>query len=132
MNTSQFSQQLTGLIKGLYYMSESDYPFEILNWGSIEKNELRKHISNIKDYGDMIENLSSNDFFNKIISNLKASGDESSIAMAKQYEKLFDVINRKTNQLKVWRCGRIEVDIYITMELQCGETLALKTVSIET
>lgn len=132
MNTNQLEQKLKDLTQGLFYMSESDYPYEVQYWGKVGEGEIKKHIAAIKDYGENITAVSAEEFFNKIITNLNLSGDEALAAMSQQYRHLFDFIKQNSSQLKVWRCGKIEIDIYITMLTESGKTLALKTVSIET
>ena len=39
--------KLTALTTGLYFMSESDYPFKVLDWGLKNKDEIKKAVSTL-------------------------------------------------------------------------------------
>jgi hypothetical protein len=132
MNVEKLKEKITLLTKDLLFSSESDYPFEILFWKEVSKQNVRAYISTFKDYGDLISENSAHDFFKKIIYNLKNSGDDAVMPIADRYENLYDFMKENTTALAVWRCGRIEIDIYITMEVSTGGMMVLKTISVET
>ena len=63
--------QLITLISGLYFMSESEYPFTIEelhenNFSQIEKNILSKYEPQLK-----LKRFETSDFFNRIINNFE-------------------------------------------------------------
>lgn len=132
MNIHQLQQKLSELTKDLFYMSESDYPFEIQTWQNVTSDDIKKHIAGLKDYGGVFETLPAHDFFKKIIDNLSNSGEEVLVQIAKRYEKLYDFLKGNSDTVKIWRCGRIEIDIYIVILKANQPTTVLRTTSIET
>ena len=73
MNVEKLKEKITLLTKDLLFSSESDYPFEILFWKEVSKQNVRAYISTFKDYGDLISENSAHDFFKKIIYTLNCN-----------------------------------------------------------
>jgi DNA modification methylase len=124
--------QLITLISGLYFMSESEYPFTIEelhenNFSQIEKNILSKYEPQLK-----LKRFETSDFFNRIINNFEISEDELSQSFARKYKELYQFIIQSCKSSIVVNCGKIEVGVFIIMEFKNESFAVLKTISVET
>jgi thymidylate kinase len=124
--------QLTKLISDLYFMSESEYPFTIeelqeKDFSQIEKNILSKYEPQSK-----LIRIETTDFFKRIINNFETSEDELSKSFAKKYKELYQFIIQECTSSKVFKCGKIEVGIFIILEFKNESFTLLKTISVET
>jgi hypothetical protein len=124
--------RLTNLISDLYFMSESEYPFTIeelheKDFSQIEKNILSKYEPESK-----LIRIETTDFFNRIINNFETSEDELSKSFAKKYKDLYQFIIQASKSSLVLKCGKIEVGVFIILELKNGSFSLLKTISVET
>jgi len=124
--------QLTKLVSDLYFMSESEYPFTIeelheKDFSQIEKNILSKYEPESK-----LIRIETTDFFNRIINNFETSEDELSKSFAKKYKDLYQFIIQECTSSLVLKCGKIEVGVFIILELKNGSFTLLKTISVET
>lgn len=63
---------------------------------------------------------------------MNGSGDEAMAAVGRRYQQLQDFISKEMSSSTVWRCGKIEIGIYLVMITKDGHCLALHTTSIET
>jgi hypothetical protein len=132
MEISAFKNQLTKLTDGLFYMSESDYPFEFIELNNNNPEEIKKEIIELHPPDSPVETVKADDFFNKLIHSYLASGDDFLISTAKNYDKLYSFISNHATEVNIIRCGRIEVGIYIVIYLKREGVTVLKTTSIET
>jgi hypothetical protein len=124
--------QLITLISGLYFMSESEYPFTIEelhenNFSQIEKYILSKYEPQLK-----LKRFETTDFFKSIINNFETSEDELSQSFAKKYKELYQFIIQSCKSSIVVKCGKIEVGVFIIMEFKNESFAVLKTISVET
>lgn len=132
MDALQLKKQISELTSGLLYFSESEYPFELLDWDGLKPDQVKNRILSGHPAGSAISEISTAEFFQKIIRNMHAGGDEAMSAVGARYQKLFDLIRQETSSSTVWRCGRIEIGIYIVMITKDDHCLVLHTTSIET
>lgn len=132
MKKNAFKSSLDKLTRNLYYSSESTYPFEILVWGKISEWETEKKISSLHPPGSLPEKSDLDDFFNKCIRNIMIGGGEKPERVAEQYRNLAEFIHTNTKKSILYRCGRIQVGIYIVLVTEDGNVYILKTTSIET
>jgi AICAR transformylase/IMP cyclohydrolase PurH len=124
--------QLTSLISGLYFMSESEYPFTIEEVNEMDINQIEMHILSNYNPDATISRFETKAFFEKIIHNLECSGEELSQSFAKKYKDLYEFIIKSSISSTVLKCGKIEVGVYIVLELKTRAYVLLKTISIET
>jgi len=132
MNSDEIKKALTALVEGLSFSSESDYPLELQDWGNKTDEQVKEAIAALHANGFPVQQISCGDFFSKTINALRQSGDAQMGEMAKRYEALEQFINCHAQSSAVYRCGRIEVGVYIVMRLPEGNLLVLKTISVET
>lgn len=124
--------QLTSLISDLYFISESEYPFTIEEVKETNINQIENYILSIHEGADVISRFETADFFEKIIRNFELSDDDISQSFAKKYKDLKEFIIDTCKSSSVLKCGKIEVGVYIILELKNGSFVLLKTISVET
>ena len=122
--------KLTALTTGLYFMSESDYPFKVLDWGIKNKDEIKNNVSTLHNDITPVTLIPASVFFEKIISNLEINDDEMSKSFSKKYRDLYNFILENNFDCYVLKCGKIEVGVYVIIETET--VFVLNTTSIET
>jgi hypothetical protein len=132
MDCHEFKTELTRLTAGLLYFSESEYPLELLDWGVKTDAEVKDFIAGLHGNQFQVQELTSQDFFSRYVNGLQASGDAQMDSMAARVEEVEKFINTHATWCRVYRCGRIEVGVYIVMILPTSLVLVLKTISVET
>jgi hypothetical protein len=119
--------------EGVFYTSESDYPFQVIHWeGNGEPITAETIIkkTGIQE-GTPIEVIDFAEFFNPEIPDPDWYGIEEKAESAK-YKNLMEILNNHLSNINVYRLGEIEIDIYILGQLECGDIMGLVTKSIET
>lgn len=132
MSINHIKDSLNELSSGLLYYSESEYPLELLDPGKQSPEQTRSYILSLHPDVQHIEQVSTADFFQKLLRNIDVGGNNDMKAMGLRYKKLQVFIDKTFFSSTVFRCGKIKVGIYIVMQTNEGHTLILKTVSIET
>lgn len=132
MDSNEIKAELTRLTAGLLYFSESEYPLELLDWGAKTDAEVKQHIAGLHGNEFPVQEFTYRDFFSRYVNAQRASGEAQMDAMAARFEELEKFIDTQAPCCTVYRCGRIEVGIYIVMMLPDPSVLALKTISVET
>lgn len=132
MKKKSLKSSLEKLCHNLYYSSESNYPFEILSWGKIDALEIEKKITSLHPAGNLPEMADVDDFFNKCIRNVMIGGGAKPELVAQQYRDLAAFIQSNTKKSILYRCGKIQVGIYIVLITEDEKVFVLKTTSIET
>ena len=115
--------------KDLLYQSESDEPFEIVDWKNVAhfgSETLLKGRENVA-----IQVLSLVDFFKDLTEEKKWHGAEEKAEVVR-YRKLLETLNIHLTDTKVFRIGKVEVDIYIIGKTKGGVWAGIKTRAIET
>lgn len=116
---------------GLLYPSESDYPFEYFHNGQVfSLPSAQQFIRLIGQQTQPVTQVGFDEFFNKLIGNLRTSGAEKETI--RRYQLLRKAFKNKFTNLTVYRVGQIQVQVYIVgVNSTCGMA-GLKTISIET
>ncbi len=114
-------------------MSETDAPFEIIQWQNQSKQLTDKQLLKLTGHlvDTSVEVIEVEDFFSAAIAEQDWFGDEEK-AIANRYQELVVALKQHLNQLKVYRVGEINIDIYIVGETELGESLGLVTKALET
>jgi hypothetical protein len=111
-------------IDGLEYPSESDSPFEIFRWDPSKGTFSAQALAALrkKEKKPRIQEVAVDDFF-------AALADSEDAA---RFKNLQTILTKNLSDLKVFRIGSIQVDIYIVGRNTEGLWLGLHTTSIET
>lgn len=123
--------ELQALTEGLTYMSESDYPYEIID---TTQPTITQATLNLLIQEELEEETRSVDDFFKNPTRIYEGMDEASLAIAQKNQALKDyLVNKCGEQVHIFRLGEIpQIDIYIVGRTPENEYIILKTKSIET
>ena len=132
MNDSELIDRLRQLSKGLLWMSESDYPFETIYWknqGNLTKKKLLQLSGH--DLNTLVEVEQLDRFFVLAIKEQDWHEQEEK-AEVKRYRVLLDFLKNYLRDIKVYRVGEVEIDIYIVGRTNSRNLAGLSTKAIET
>lgn len=129
----QTMQTLEQAIDGLLYMSESDEPFEVVQWPGdgkpVDAQKLLKLTSSKP--GTPIIVMYLEDFFSDLTVDQQWYGDEEK-ATTEKYRNLEASIRQNLSDIQVFKIGKTQVDIYIIGTTMDGDWAGVKTTSVET
>ena len=124
--------ELTQATDGLLFMSESDYPFEPVRW--LDQTELTpdavRRLTG-SDESAPIETQSVNDLFRPAATEADWKNAQQ-LAAARRYQALVGWLQDNLADVRVYRIGRVQIDVYIVGRSAAGSWIGLKTRVIET
>ncbi|HEX8337750.1 MAG TPA: nuclease A inhibitor family protein [Pyrinomonadaceae bacterium] len=131
MTDEQLIEGLREATRGLTFMSESDYPFEVFNWGAAEPTEefLRGLTGEAADAP--VEATTTAAFFRVAASEAEWKNAEQ-LAAARRFQSLMNLLEQNLTDLKVFRVGSINILIYIVGRGASGNWLGVSTRVVET
>ena len=132
MDDREILQQLQQASQGLLWLSESDYPFEIVYWqdkNSIVEEKLLQN--NNKNSDKTIEIITLESFF-KSATRERDWYDRAEKEEVSRYQTLVKLFQEKLTDVKVYRVGEIEIDVYILGKTESGAICGLSTKVVET
>jgi len=123
-------ETLTQASQGLLMPSESEYPFEIFTWKNVELTP--EKILELTNYppATSIEQVELDYFFRNVAKEKDWHDDIQKENVAK-FQNLVQVIKDNLAELRVYRIGTIEVNVYIVGKTNDG-VAGLATKVIET
>ncbi len=130
MNDRELIIQLSQAVEGLFWLSESDYPFETVyleNVNNIEDTLLQLTDSNAKT---KIEIKEVDSFFNRVTK--EDNWDEAELDECKRYQALVKLLKTQLQDIKVYRVGECEIKVYILGKTESGSVAGLSTMVVET
>jgi len=130
METDLLCKQFEKSSEGLYYISESDYPFKILVW----KNKNVPVINFpklLKTSPEVNIEKTTLPYFFRNIAFAKDWHDESQKQQVNRFRAFLSLIEENLNDIQVFRIGKIEIDCYIVGRYN-NDMIAIHTKSIET
>lgn len=111
LGENSFSDLIKTIVKDLYYISETDseiFPFVGESATSVSADELLRQLGR----NDSVEERQFEDFFRRLTEMQEWFGDEET-ATANKFSELKEFLLRNLKDVKVFKVGKIEVDIYI-------------------
>jgi Nuclease A inhibitor-like protein len=133
---SEPDEKLTERIKkaaeGLYYISETDaeiFPFEGTKTNAVTKENLLSQTANKPDAP--VEERDFEGFFTRLTKIQDWFGDEEK-QTAERFARLKELLEKNLKDLKVFKVGRIEIDIYVVGLDAQGNLAGIKTKAVET
>ncbi len=124
--------ELKKAAEGLYVMSESDYPLEVICWeGSVVLSQqyLRELHGNADDTPIEVKPLDG--FSSFVMSEMSAKG-EAEPAGESRYRRLTSVLRENLTDVKVYRVGKVNIPVYVVGRSASGNWLGLSTRVVET
>lgn len=130
--TKTLETRLINACNGLIYPSETDGAFEPFAGGKTERVSHKALIEAIgADPKDQIEELEFDKFFERLTTEKDwFTTDQRKIA--KRFAKLRELLETELEEIKVFRVGRIRIDIYIAGTDKTGMISGVKTFAVET
>jgi hypothetical protein len=130
--TSDFADKLAKICKGLIYMSETDAEFTVFKGVKIE--ELSKESMSAQIKGSPIVSFEEQNFdeFFLRLTTVKDWFGEFEKQKAKRFGELQEFMKASLKDLKVFRIGKIRIDIYIVGLDTKNCLIGLKTNAVET
>jgi hypothetical protein len=118
---------------GLLYPSESDYPFEYVEWETNGKRLTKKLIRQLagKEESAPVKSQSLDDFF-KNVTEIKDWYEEEEKANVERFRQLQETLQNNLTGIRVFKVGKIEIDAYIIGKTNDGKCAGLSTKVIET
>lgn len=112
----QVLERLSQAAAGLLFMSESDYPFELIQWdGQTEPTaDFIRHVAGEAE-DSPVEQLEVGQFLN-----------------AGRYQRLLLALQRELSDLRAYKVGRINMPVYLVGRSREGSWLGVATRVVET
>ncbi|MBE9053418.1 nuclease A inhibitor family protein [Nostocales cyanobacterium LEGE 11386] len=132
--TNEITEKLKQASDGLLMMSESEYPFEVFLWS----NQAQEPLTNQKLLqltGHPPETLVEEvdlDYFFRNCAEEKEWHDEIQKQDVQKFQTLVTTLKDNLTDIKVYRLGTIEIDVYIVGKTLSGDLAGFFTKVIET
>ena len=109
---------------GLLLLSESDEPIEVIAWGGETGQLTDQGVLRLAGHklGDRVEATDLDDIFRDAV-----AGDN-----AKKFQKLIQALKDTLDDIRVYRVGEVERDVYIVGKTKGGGWAGLKSKVVET
>ena len=131
MTDEQLLKELGEATRGLTYMSESDYPFEVFDWGREEPTpEFLRGLAG-QPVEAPVETRTAAQFFRAATSEPDWKGPEE-LAVARKFQALQRLLEANLSDLKVFRVGEINMPVYVAGRSASGSWLGVSTRAVET
>ncbi len=138
MNQPNLSLALVDKLKAasdnLLFMSETDYPFEVILWEAQEQELLTKETVlqlAAQALDTPVEVVPLDDFFQNATQEQDWYGPEEK-QTAQRYRQLVETLKTNLSDIQVYRLGTIEIDVYILGKTPEPTVVGLQTKVVET
>jgi hypothetical protein len=120
-------------IHGLLYTSETDSPFTLMHWRSSEPTLTSAVFLKLIDEspGAQVEEIGLEEFFRGLTQD-QDWHDEVAKQFVQKYRNLLIVLKQNLAELKVFRIGKVQIDIYVVGREANGDWAGIKTTAVET
>jgi hypothetical protein len=126
------SQRLASLTSGLTFQSESDYPVEPFAREAGKGAPSPEEFAAGRSGGDAgVRELSLDSFLSNATQEQDWQ-DEEARARAKRFQALVEFLKASLKDVKVYRVGGVEADVYVVGETESGDFAGVKTKVVET
>lgn len=125
------SDQIKETVRELYYISETDselFPFVGEKAKEVSANEILRQLG--RD-GELVEERNFEDFFKRLTEYQEWFGEEET-KTANRFSELKELLEKNLREIKVFKVGRIEVDVYIVGLDKDGFLAGVWTKAVET
>ncbi|AVH68601.1 nuclease A inhibitor family protein [Nostoc sp. 'Peltigera membranacea cyanobiont' N6] len=129
---SEILEQLKQASDGLLFMSESEYPFEVLLWSDIAPATPEKVLKLTNHPQDTpIKIVGFDDFF-QVATTVEDWHEEEEKATVKRFQTLVQTLKENLSNVRVYRLGNKEIDAYVVGETPTGDLAGISTQVVET
>ena len=123
--------QLRQATADLLWLSESDYPFEVITWERGVEMTPKGLFAEVSEGDVAVEAIPLADFFAGAIS-VEDWYEAEELAQVDRYQRLLHTIESNLTEVQVFRLGKVDITVYIVGKTLDGEIVGLKTHTIET
>lgn len=118
--------------EGLLYMSESDYPFEVIRWDGSEQLS-PEYLLRVAGghYSAKVEETTVEKFF-RVAAGEQEWKDGAQLELARKYQLLLKLLKENLKDIKVYRVGEINISVYVVGMSEDGSWLGVATRVVET
>lgn len=124
--TKIFVEQLRTACLGIVFVSETDAPVEPVAFR--DRDELRR---SMKSDAREIEIANASEFFDRLTKTHAWHGGAEH-ARTRRFANLRDLLEEGLTDLKVYRIGKIRVEIFVLGETKSGAIAGIRTRAVET
>ena len=131
-STNKLAEYIENAAEGLYYVSETDAeikPFIGRTSQAVTPEEILKQTDNAAN--SAVEQRDFADFFSRLTKIQDWFGDEEK-ANAQKFVRLKEVLENNLRELRVFKVGKIQLDIYVVGLDENDKLLGIKTKAVET
>jgi hypothetical protein len=131
-NDEEVCGELREATRGLLFMSESDYPFEVVRWEGVEEMspEYLRRIAGV-DAASPVAERTVADFFRVAAGEQEWKG-AAELASAKKYQSLVRLLEENLKDVRVYRLGTVNICVYVVGTSDEGNRLGVSTRIVET
>ncbi|AFY85327.1 nuclease A inhibitor family protein [Oscillatoria acuminata] len=128
--TQSITEELANLTQDLLWMSEADYPWEVVSYdcSNVTPENLLEQSNLPSD--TLIKTVTIERFFAPALREQSWHNEEER-ATRNRFQQLFNFLNEQLNDLIVYRFGEVEIDVYVLGTVE-DKTVGLKTTLVET
>ncbi len=124
-------EKITSAAEGLYYISETDHPFELRELNGKEPVEQQLLAMFNRGSGTLAEKQTLDYFFrNMVKADENATNDDRS--RAEKFTRLKAVLAETLKNIEVYRLGEVTIDAVVVGITKDGKLLSLHTKLVET
>ncbi|GAB4242505.1 MAG: nuclease A inhibitor family protein [Stanieria sp.] len=132
MKDSELINHLKQASEGLLWLSESDYPFETVYWENLNCLDSSKLLQITgHDLSTKVEVRELDQFFQQA-TEAQDWYNAQELAECQRYQALVNLLQTHLKQIKVYRVGQVEIDVYILGKTESGSIAGLSTKVVET
>jgi hypothetical protein len=131
--SNEITEKLKQSSADLLMMSESDYPFEVFLWTAQANGLTTQKLLQLTDHphNSPIEEVTL-DYFFRNCAYEQEWHDEQQKQNVKKFQTLVQILEDNLNEIKVYRIGTIDIDVYIVGKTPSGDLAGLSTKGVET
>jgi len=130
--TESIATQLKQASKGLLFLSETDAPFEVINWQTQGELTPAQVLQLTEHPPDAPVELRTVDEFFAIATAEEDWHDEEERETVQRFQNLVSTLKQNLSQLQVYRVGSIDIDAYVVGVTPSGDWAGLATKLVET
>ena len=132
-DTDRILSHLAELSSGLLFMSESDYPLDVVSWPDARSHLSPERVLRITGHprDTAVEETTLDDFFRPAVAERDGQTDDER-ATVQRFRALLEGIRSDLSDVHVYRVGTIAIDVYIIGHAPDGTLVGLHTKVIET
>jgi hypothetical protein len=131
MTDEQLLETLSEAARGLTYMSETDHPVEVFNWGRTEPTPEFLRVQAGVDADAPVGTQTPAEFFRAATSEPDWKGPDE-ITLARRFQALLRLLEENLSELNVFRVGALNTHVYVAGRSGSDAWLGVSTRVVET